>query len=648
MAVVLAAVVTLALLGGTSPIACAQAPKKGDRQTTSAAGSGSTSQTVEAASPHSFIPANNLANDNSTAAGEHTQLPQSPRLAKIGPSPQTENNAATNAQQPDAEQRDAQQDDAQHSDAQQDGAEQPDAQQDDAPQGGAQQAGAQGVAQQKPDEEEPKEQNRGDRAAHDRAKPAKPAARKFQKGVLIRFEGTITPMLEHYVYRKLDTARQQGADLVVLEIDSPGGYVASSLNLAYRLLESDDLYVVAYVPRQALSGAAIVALGANEIVMHPRAVLGDAGPIFMDENFMFRHAPEKIRSDLVRKMRDLAQARNRPPALVEAMANMDVVVYRVQNQRTGEITFLSDEEIEATPDPRQWQKLNPVFESRAGHFLEVNGRRAVELGLAEATVDSLDQLLERYGLEGPLPVLRPTAVDTAVYVLNLPLVTGLLFVVGLVALYIEFSAPGISVGGLTAILCFALFFWSRFMGGTADWLEVVLFVVGLIFLGLEMFVIPGFGVAGLSGLLLVGASLVLASQDFIVPHTSGQLSMLARSLLLVVGSMLAFIILAALLATYLGRVPILNRLALEPPPAEPARGSLASTASANADLPVQVGDVGRADSPLRPSGKARFGDHWVDVATEGAFVEPGRPIKVVRIAGRKVIVREVDEQGAFV
>ena len=468
---------------------------------------------------------------------------------------------------------------------------------------------------------------------------------KFQHGVIVRFDGTITPLLEHYLYRKIQAAQEQGADLIILEIDSPGGYVDSSLNIAHYLLKLEGVHTVAYVPRQALSGAAIAALGCDEIVMHPKAVLGDAGPIFMDKDFLFRHAPEKIRSDLVRKMRDLAEAHHRPPALVEAMADMNVVVFKVKNKNTGEIAFLSDEEIDASPNPGQWERLNPVFESRKDHFLEVNGERAVALGLAEATVGNRAELAKRYGLKGPLPVLRPSGLDTAVYVLNRPLVTGLLFVVGLVALFIEFSAPGISVGGLTALLCFALFFWSRFMGGTADWLEIVLFAVGLVFLAVELFVLPGFGVAGVSGLLLLATSLILASQDFVVPSTTRQLSTLTGSLLVVVGSFAVFVVVAAVLTTWLGDIPLLSRLALKPPESGPPPSSLVGNRASTGKPPptIETGDVGVADSPLRPSGKARFGDRWLDVVTEGPFVDRGRRVKIVHIAGNRIVVREIEE-----
>jgi len=226
-----------------------------------------------------------------------------------------------------------------------------------------------------------------------------PPARSFRKAVLIRFEGPITPLLEQFVYRKLDVAQDQGADLVIIEIDSPGGYLDASLNLADRFLALDWAHTVAFVPREALSGAAIAALGCNEIVMAPEAHLGDAGPISQGEDALFRHAPEKIRSELALRVRDLAEATGRPPALAEAMVDMDLVVYRVRNENTGVETFLSDHDIESSDAPEDWDKLQPVQESREKHFLTVTGRRAVELELAEGTVATRDEIKLRYALE---------------------------------------------------------------------------------------------------------------------------------------------------------------------------------------------------------------------------------------------------------
>ena len=153
-------------------------------------------------------------------------------------------------------------------------------------------------------------------------------------------------------------------------------------------------------------------------------------------------------------------------------------------------------------------------------------------------------------------------------ILNYPLVTGLLFVVGLIALYIEFASPGIGLGGLTALLCFALFFWSRFLGGTAEWLELVLFAAGVLLLMVEVFLIPGFGVWGATGFVLLVTSLVLASEPFLIPRTQRELSSLLRTLVVVLSSGVVFSIAAMWLTASLGKVPVLNRLALRPPTAD--------------------------------------------------------------------------------
>jgi membrane-bound serine protease (ClpP class) len=483
------------------------------------------------------------------------------------------------------------------------------------------------------------------------AQQADEARSAYSSAVLIRFEGTISPLLEQFLYRKLKVAEDKNVELVIVEIDSPGGFVESSFNIAHRLRDLDWAHTVAFVPRQALSGAAIVALGCDQIIMRPDAVLGDAGPIFLGEDALFRHAPEKVRSDLARKIRDLAAAKHRPPALAEAMVDMDLVVYEVKHRQTGAEAFMSGAELESSDNSDIWEKGKPVIESREDHFLEVNGERAVELQLAEGNAADRHELKQLLGLaEDPL-VLKSGGVDTAVFVLNLPIVTGVLFVVGLIALYVEFSAPGISIGGLISFLCFALFFWSRYLGGTAEVLEVVLFVVGVVFLAVEVFVIPGFGVAGITGLLLMLASVLMACQDFFVPQTGRQLETFSTSLLVVACSAGAFVVAAMALSRYFGALPGFSLLVLHPAPAASnaeERGTSSGDKSGPSDrrdspFGVCVGDWGVAFSPLRPAGKAKFNDHYLDVITDGSYVDNGRQVRIIEIQGNRIVVREVDE-----
>lgn len=481
-----------------------------------------------------------------------------------------------------------------------------------------------------------------------RAQDGQPA-RNFHKAVLIRFEGPITPLLEQFVYRKLDVAKDQGADLVIIEIDSPGGYLDASLNLADRFLDLDWAHTVAFVPREALSGAAIAALGCNEIVMAPEAHLGDAGPIFQGEDALFRHAPEKIRSELALRVRDLAEATGRPPALAEAMVDMDLIVYRVRNKNTGVETFLSDHDIESSDAPDEWEKAQPVQESREKHFLTVTGRRAVELELAEGTAASRDEVKQRYAIQDEILVLEPSSVDTAVTILNVPFVTGLLLLVGLIALYVEFSAPGLGAGGIIATMCFTLFFWSKFLGGTAVWLEVILFLLGVAFLLIEIFVTPGFGFAGITGMLLLVVSLVMAGQDFVIPTTTRELHASLQGMVVIVGAGFAFLIGAFGVSHYFGTVPIVGWLKLELPRPDGVAatddGKPRPTVESN-KFPVGVGDWGVAESPLRPAGKAIFGDDYLDVVADGSFVDKGKQVRVIQISGNRIVVREIEDAGS--
>ena len=472
---------------------------------------------------------------------------------------------------------------------------------------------------------------------------------KYLRPVLIRFEGVITPMSQQYLYRKLDAARKQNADLVVIEIESPGGMLGPSLEIAERLRDTKWAHTVSYVPHMALSGAAIMSLGCDEIIMDAHAKFGDAGPIFLNEGAIFQHAPEKIRTHLSRVVHDLAEAKGRPPALAVAMVDKDLVVFRATNKETGQITFMSEHELKSHDKPEQWEQGAPVLESLDGNFLEVSGTRAVELKLAQATAASREELRQRYELANDFVVMQPTAVDTTVYILNRPLITGLLIVIGLIALYIELSAPGISVGGLIATLCFALFFWSRFLGGTSGWLEVVLFLVGAGFVAVEIFVTPGFIVAGLTGLVLMAVSVIMACQDFIVPHTSGQLSTLTTSVTVLAGSGVVFLVAALAISRYLGSIPVFNRMVLDAPagdraaddaPLDPKSGKAAALVG---QLIVRVGDCGVAESPLRPAGKVRIGDESVDVVTDGSFVTKGSTVRIVEIQGHHIVVREFNE-----
>jgi len=481
--------------------------------------------------------------------------------------------------------------------------------------------------------------------AEPKAPPAAPpAAKKFKNAAVIQFEGPITAWLQGYLERKLAAAQQAGADLIVLEIDSPGGLLHESEMIAQKLNNLPDVHVVAYVPREAYSGAAMVSLGCDEIVMRPSARIGDVGVIFLDQNFMFQHAPEKVRSPVVTEMRALAAEHKRPPALAESMVDLNVEVFRYVNQRTNAEDFLSEAEVAAKADAADWQKRELVLESKKGSFLTVTGARALELRLAEGNVASLEELKARYTVDGKWLSYRVDNVDKTVYVLNLWWVTGLLFVVGLVGILYECSAPGTCIGGLVGLTCFSLFYWSRFLGGTSGWLEVVLFVLGIIFLAIELFVLPGFGVAGFVGLVMIATSLILACQNFVLPETNHELQISLGAVFTLLISGVVFMGIAYALTSYIGTIPVLSQLVLAP--VSSAAVEEESPDEAVAGIPtakkIPVGVFGRTMTILRPSGRAIIDGQPVDVVSTGDVIGAGKPIRVVEVGYQRIVVEEAE------
>lgn len=462
----------------------------------------------------------------------------------------------------------------------------------------------------------------------------------FERPFLIEFQGEINWQLAKYFRAKIEQAKSAGADLILIDIDSPGGLKSESLSIAEMLRDIDWAYTVAFVPREALSGAALITFGCDELVVDKFARVGDIGIIQYDPQlFAFRFAPEKIQSVLISQARDLAQSKGRSPELAEAMIHKEYVVYqRVHNGNTEFKGIVPEQD--AAPDGN-W-KL--VSESKKG-FLTVNGVRAEELGLAQHFATDRLELAKEFGINPDTTrVLKHTSTDTIVYYLNHPFVTGLLILVGLIAFFSELSMPGIGVGGLTAGLCAALFFWSRFLGGTSGWLEIVLFGAGVVFLLMEFFVIPGWGVSGIMGLMLMVASVFMASQDFVLPSNGRQWNQFLTSSLVLLCASALFCVAAAIIIRNIGHIPIFSKLVLSPPVAEAEEQSKLDKPLVTEHPTISIGDWGKAESLLRPAGRAIFAGQSFDVVSDGEFIDPGTQIRVITIKGNRIVVSAIGSE----
>jgi membrane-bound serine protease (ClpP class) len=471
-----------------------------------------------------------------------------------------------------------------------------------------------------------------------------PQDREFRKVRVIKLEGVITTLQQTFIERQIERAIHSGAEMLIFEIDSPGGELLASTNLAKTISELEDRRVrsVAYVPAQALSGAAIVSLGCDEIYMHPDAKLGDAGPIGIGPGGQFERAPEKILSVLKLDLRQLAEKKGRPIALAEAMADRSMKVFQVTNRDTGRIWYLTEEEIQASAG--EWIPGPQVRESNGELLLTVDGRRAHELQLAERPVNDFDDLRGRLGIATDLRLVTvgKTWVDSFVFFLNHPGVTVLLFVLGLSCLYLEFQFPS-GILGIISVVSFAVFFWSRFLGGTAGWLEVILFLIGMGCLAMEIFIVPGFGIFGVSGILMIVGSIVMASQTFGNWEPNADVYQLGRTVGIFLTAVFTVGILGAVLGRFLPHVPLFEGALLSPPQYDQSTGDEVRLRLPEEDAKGSgyslLGRTGQSLSFLRPAGKARIDGRVVDVVSDGPFIAEGAEIEVVQVTGNKVVVR---------
>ena len=460
---------------------------------------------------------------------------------------------------------------------------------------------------------------------------------------LIEIKGEIEPILTSFLLRQIERAVDGGAKIIIFEVDSGGGMLWQSMELAGAIADLTDrgVHAVAYVPDYAYSGAALIALGCDDIYMQPEAKLGDVGAIRETQaGGQFEEIPAKILSPLVELQGELARRKNRPVALLKSMTDKNLEVFRVTHKTKGSVTYKSDAEIHEAGD--EWVKGTLVEESKVGSFLTVNGRRAHELQLAQPPVDSFADLKARLGIpaEQRLVAMQRTWVDDTVFVLNTPFMMGLLFFIGLVSIYLELHTMTGGFG-LVSALCFGLFFWSKVLGGTAGSLEIVLFLMGVGCLLLEFLVLPGFGLFGVTGILLTFASIIMASQTF--GHLGPNMSDADQTLqtLKVFGTaVLGVVVTAVALARYLPQIPLFNDMILTPPSAQEVMAPRLKPelVGKTADL---IGQTGVALTMLRPSGKAEINGNPVDVMSEGSFIPEGTAIQVVECVGKWVVVRKV-------
>jgi len=473
----------------------------------------------------------------------------------------------------------------------------------------------------------------GTQSAHAGEKPA-----LASKVGIIPIHGDVDYGLQKSLERRVEEALEAEAEVLIFDMDTWGGGLEPAMEMGdlidhIKVRTKGKVKTVAYVSKKAISAGALISLACQEIVMRRGTTLGDCQAIMISpEARTLQPAPEKIQTTVRAIVRKYAQSNGYPEVLCEAMVDPDLEVYRVVFP-DGKVRYLTSRDLEEM-DQEQKKALRKKLVVGAGKLLTMSDQEAQEYDFSKGSFESLDEVVARYAVPGAEVTRYETNwSEELVRFLNSMPVASLLMMTGLVALYMAFKTPGFGAAEMVALACFGLLFLSKYMVGLASMVEVVVFVVGVALLAVELFLIPGFGVVGIAGVLCILTSLVLSLQKFTIPRYDFEVSILLRNLFVVFGSLLGATLVFMVAVRYMAGTPLLGRLVLAG--AETAESGYVVGSAARRDL---VGKRGVALSNLRPAGRAEIGGETMLVVADSEFIESGVAVVVTEVRGNKVVV----------
>ena len=413
---------------------------------------------------------------------------------------------------------------------------------------------------------------------------------------VVPIEGVIDLGLAPFLARTIRDAEQAGAAAVLLDINTFGGRVDAAVVMRDALLQT-RLRTIAFVNPRAISAGALLALATETIVMTSGGTIGAAMPVVSGGGEP-QAADEKSVSYLRKEFAATAERRGRPAEFAEAMVDVDVEIPGVVAK---------------------------------GKLLTLTVSEAMRHHVVEFRADTLEAALDAVGL-GHADVRRAsqTWAETLVRFLTNPIVASLLMTVGLLGILVEIRTPGFGVPGFVGLLSFALLFWGHWLVQLAGWEELLLVGAGTLLIGAEVFVIPGFGVAGIAGVvaLVAGLGMTLVGAGATTSMVIGALGRVGISLLLALGG--GLVLLRVLPHLPYGRRFVLN---------DNMNADLGYATAPDTDR-SWLGRTGTAVSPLRPAGIAEIAGTRLDVVSDGGFIEALAVIEVTRVDGNRIVVRQ--------
>lgn len=433
-----------------------------------------------------------------------------------------------------------------------------------------------------------------------------------------------------FMDRTLKKAELEGAEAVIFDMDTPGGFAWHTESLVLTSLQNVTIPTYTFVNPRAESAGAIIAMGTDHIYMRPAATIGSALVVSGTGQDLNESMADKVTQMIIGTVRNVAELKGHNPDIAEAFVT-----------RNKEV------------------RIDGVLVHEAGNVLNLNSVRATEIiggrpVLAKGVARDLEDLVAQESLVGEIVAATPLGMETfAHWVQKLSF---LLIIVGLAGAYLEMNTPGFGFPGIVSVCAFGLFFFGNHLAGNLAGYElVVLLVVGLILIAVEIFLFPGTIVAGVAGVSMVLAALGLAMVDRVdlewkwsgLPGSVEWSGLFQNSLVSLAAGLVGALVLILLGMRFLPGTRLGNRLVLAG--AVPSGASLPAAGGggvAGSGAAVSyLGLEGEATTDLRPSGKGSFEGRLLDIITEGEFVPRGGRISVIRHEGSRIVVQKKGGDG---
>lgn len=416
-----------------------------------------------------------------------------------------------------------------------------------------------------------------------------------QKKVFVAFiEGDIDLGLAPYISRVVSDAEKDNADAIIFKINTFGGRVDAATQIKDAIIGT-DLLTIAFINNRAISAGALIALSCKKIIMVPGSSIGAATVV----NETGEKVGEKYQSYMRSEMRSTAEKNGRRVDIAEGMVDERVIIPGLVDS-TQLVTLTSEE--------------------------------ALKYGIADTLLKTVDEVYAYFNLGNAEKVFEGSNwAEDVVRFLNNPIMSSILIMIGIFGLIAEVKSPGWGLPGTAGLIALALFFGSSYILQLASVIEILMFVVGLGLVLVEVFVIPGFGVAGISGIILIIASLFLSmlGADPFLDFNAVSLAIIKLTI-----GFLAALILIFLVARFLPKSNFFKKFILS----EEEKATEGYTSRTN--LSELLGVEGIAITTLRPAGTAEINGKRVDVVTDSEYIEHGKPIIVTTVEGMRVVVRE--------